>query len=187
MLLITDSNFTDVEENIFDSSGDPNIITMAGTSDYAKIAHNTFNIPTAQGKITLLGDNTLFYDNLRSSAPLSQIGTLIDASGTMTGIVGAPFTYERQSGTTTQTVAIDNQGTTTINVTYPSQYPTGGATMGGYPTPQVWFVDATATDFSATLSITEFNAKGFTIAVNVESASTMVGANVKVAWKAELL
>jgi hypothetical protein len=135
--------------------------------------------------LTSFDTNRRIYSIYVTHSYLSKTDCLFtDYDGTMTGATSTPFTYDAQRGIT-GSFLVNSTGTQNFTVTYPSQYPSGGA-IGGIPLPYVWLVNAAATDFSATILLTDYTQTGFSGVIVVTSASSTDGATVRIAWKTSL-
>ncbi|MCW4009517.1 MAG: right-handed parallel beta-helix repeat-containing protein [Candidatus Bathyarchaeota archaeon] len=184
---IINSDYVTVTKNVIDGGlSDTRIVPlfMSGTSDFAIITDNVFKV-NRESAFSFVGNQTYIRGNrLQTTDTPQETIRMNDYSGTMTGVTGESFTYEKQLGTVLISVAAEGVQSATVNYTY--QYPTGGATNGGPPVPIYSLINPTNIDFTATLTIDNISAAGFRISVNVENASVNSTAKVEVAWVTEL-
>jgi hypothetical protein len=157
-------------------------IIMSGAPDGCTIENN---IILAQWESTFkfLGAKTKVRRNLFYQDVASQRLGMKDFDGTMTGVAGTDFTYEDQkgigAGLSTAAVALVQ-----VAVTFPVQYPSGGAQNGGPPKVYLTLKNPTAA-FVGTVWVDQVTVTGFRLNLNVHVAGG-AGATVDVQWESNL-
>ena len=154
---------------------------MSGSCSDILIEHNFFE-NYAKCPCTFVGSRVIVRKNLYNRRGLNLVAAFHDLDGTMTGTADTAFTYEEQLGEETG-LPIDTTGLVQRTVTFPRQYPTGGAKPSRIEV-EVWLKNPTATDFEAILWVDNISETGFRINLKVITASATTGATVDVGWKA---
>jgi len=188
MLKLTDASGVVIKDNYFNSWNFDNSrtnlnkpIIMSGTCSDILIEGNFFeNYDTCPCKF--VGTRVIIRKNLYNRRGSNLVAFFHDQDGTMTGTEGTAFTYEEQLGEETG-LPIDTTGIVQRTVTFPRQYPTGGAKPSRIEV-KAWLKNPTATDFEAILWVDNISETGFRINLKVITASATSGATVDVAWEA---